>query len=66
VLVGFAPVWLDAGETAEVSVAGSLRPTQRWVDGGFRPAERPVRLEASSYAGDPAAVTVELTPVLVA
>ncbi len=62
VLVGFAPVWLDAGETAEVSVTGSLRPTQRWVDGAFRPAEQPVRLEAAAFAGDPAAVTVELAP----
>ena len=42
VLVGFAPVWLDAGETAEVSVTGSLRPTQRWVDGAL-PAGRAVR-----------------------
>ncbi|HET6531595.1 MAG TPA: glycoside hydrolase family 3 C-terminal domain-containing protein, partial [Actinoplanes sp.] len=37
VLLGFAPVALDAGESARVTVTGSVRPLLRWADGAFRP-----------------------------
>jgi beta-glucosidase len=57
VLVGFAPVALDAGESARVTVRGSVRPLQRWTDKGFEPASATATIEAAGYAGDPAAVT---------
>jgi hypothetical protein len=55
VLLGFAPVELAAGESARVTVPGSVRPLQRWTAGGFVPAAASAVIEASGYAGDPAA-----------
>jgi beta-glucosidase-like glycosyl hydrolase len=56
-LVGFSPVALDAGESARVTVTGSVRPLQRWTEKGFEPAAPTATIEAAGYAGDPAAVT---------
>jgi beta-glucosidase-like glycosyl hydrolase len=61
VLLGFAPVALAAGESARVTVHGSVRPLQRWTDDGFVPAAPTAVVEAAAYAGDPAAVTASLT-----
>jgi hypothetical protein len=61
VLVGFAPVALDAGTSAAVSLTGSIRPWQRWTPDGWVPAASSVVIEAAAYAGDPSAVTAELT-----
>jgi hypothetical protein len=60
VLLGFAPVAVPAGGSARVTVRGSVRPLMRWVDGGFVPAAATAEIEASGYAGDPAAVTATL------
>ncbi|GAA2642868.1 glycoside hydrolase family 3 protein [Paractinoplanes durhamensis] len=60
VLLGFAPVVLAAGETAEVTVTGSTRPFQRWTAAGFVPAADEVVVEAAAFAGDPAASTAPL------
>ncbi|HEY0260080.1 MAG TPA: glycoside hydrolase family 3 C-terminal domain-containing protein [Lacisediminihabitans sp.] len=61
VLVGFAPVRLDAGESRRVRVVASTRPLQRWTEAGFVPASLVAVIEASAFAGDPAAPTAELT-----
>lgn len=60
VLVGFAPVALDAGEARRVSITCSLRPLARWVDGRFVLPTEPATIEASAYSGDPAALTANL------
>lgn len=60
VLVGFAPVTLEAGETRTIAITGSTRPTNRWVGEGFSPAAPRVEIEAAAYAGDPDAVTAAL------
>jgi beta-glucosidase len=59
VLVGFAPVWLNAGETTTVQVKASTRPLQRWTDAGFILAAGSAHIEVGAYAGDPAAVQKE-------
>ncbi|MEV7692259.1 glycoside hydrolase family 3 C-terminal domain-containing protein [Microbacterium sp. NPDC089189] len=61
VLLGFLPVALEAGASARLEVTGSIRPLQRWTDGGFRLAASAVRVEAAAYSGDPSALAVELT-----
>ncbi|WP_284748246.1 glycoside hydrolase family 3 protein [Amycolatopsis sp. RTGN1] len=55
VLIGFAPVYLEPGQEAQVAITGSTRPLQRWVNGSFVFASSTVHLEASSFSGDPAA-----------
>lgn len=60
VLVGFAPVWLEAGETKTVTVEGSTRPTNRWIDDGFVPASPSVVIEAAAFSGDKEAATTTL------
>jgi len=60
VLLGFAPVWLEAGEAATVAVTGSTRPLQRWRPEGWQPAAGVVPVEASAFSGDPASVTASL------
>jgi beta-glucosidase len=60
VLVGFAPVELQPGTAERVTVRGSVRPLQRWTSSGFVPAAATAVIEASTYAGDPAAVAAEL------
>lgn len=62
VLLGFAPVSLDAGESRPVAVRLSTRPLATWsadADDLVAP-QGPVALEVSSFAGDPSALTVEL------
>lgn len=60
VLVGFAPLTLEAGKTRTVRLAGSTRPLQRWTDAGFAPAADSVRIEAAAYSGDHDAVSAGL------
>ncbi|KQM13946.1 hypothetical protein ASF83_14015 [Plantibacter sp. Leaf171] len=60
VLVGFAPVTLETGETRTIRLAGSTRPLQRWTDAGFAPAADSVRIEAAAYSGDHDAVSAGL------
>jgi hypothetical protein len=60
VLLGFAPVELDAGETAEIAVTGSTRPLQRWTPDGFIAAAPVVTLEAAAYSGDRTCATASL------
>jgi beta-glucosidase len=56
VLLGFKPVDLKARESKEVSVSASLRPLQRWVDGGFVLPIDEATIEVAAFAGDPDAV----------
>jgi beta-glucosidase len=54
-LLGFAPVRLAAGETADVTVDASLRPLGRW-DPGARQLRVPggrLRVEVAAFSGDP-------------
>jgi beta-glucosidase len=60
VLVGFAPVALDAGQSVTVDLTGSVRPWQRWTPAGWVPAAPSVVIEAAAYAGDPSAVSAPL------
>ncbi|QHC69370.1 family 3 glycosyl hydrolase [Rathayibacter sp. VKM Ac-2801] len=60
VLVGFEPVWLNAGQSEVVTVACSTRPTQRWTDAGFVPAALSVVIEAAAFSGDQNAATTSL------
>ncbi|MGL5851806.1 MAG: glycoside hydrolase family 3 protein [Phycicoccus sp.] len=60
VLLGFAPVRIDAGTEAAVLVRGSLRPVLRRVDGRFVPAADEIVVEAASFSGDPDAVTARI------
>jgi beta-glucosidase len=61
VLLGFTPVQLGPGESVTVEVRGSLRPLQKWVDGGFFSWAAPVAiLEAGAFSTDPNAAT---TPI---
>ena len=60
VLVGFAPVWLKAGETKTITIDGSIRPTNRWTDDGFVPAAPSVTIEAAAFSGDESAATATL------
>lgn len=61
VLLGFAPVTLDANSSATVTVTGSTRPLQRWTDKGFEPVQAVVGVEAAAFSGDPAALTASLS-----
>ncbi|MDQ0118375.1 beta-glucosidase-like glycosyl hydrolase [Pseudarthrobacter defluvii] len=60
VLIGFTPVHLEPGQTATVTLEGSLRPLQRWADGGFSWAAAEATLEAGAFSGDPNASTAAL------
>lgn len=60
VLIGFAPVTVAAGDRVSVTVTGSTRPLQRWVDGSWIPAASHVRVEAAAYSGDPDAPAATL------
>ena len=60
VLVGFEPIWVDPGETAQVRITGSIRPLQQWTTDGFVPAAPAVTVEAAAYSGDPDALTAPL------
>ncbi|WP_426518101.1 glycoside hydrolase family 3 C-terminal domain-containing protein [Diaminobutyricibacter sp. McL0618] len=56
VLLGFAPVVVKAGESAQVTVTGSTRPLMRWSAAGFVPAADEATIEAASFSGDPCAL----------
>ncbi|WP_052068056.1 glycoside hydrolase family 3 protein [Rhodococcoides fascians] len=60
VLLGFSPIWVQAGETSSVVVAASKKPMQRWTADGLVFASPQVTVEAAAYSGDPAAVTATL------
>ncbi|MDN4616355.1 glycoside hydrolase family 3 C-terminal domain-containing protein [Leifsonia sp. F6_8S_P_1B] len=60
VLLGFATVELEPGQTRTVEVGASTRPLQRWTGDGFVPAATHATLEAAAYAGDPDAATTAL------
>ncbi|MFI5896717.1 hypothetical protein ACIA5D_42125 [Actinoplanes sp. NPDC051513] len=53
VLLGFAPVSLDAGAAISLVVTGSTRPLQRWTDKGFEPVQAVVPVEAAAWSGVP-------------
>lgn len=59
-LIGFAPVQLEAGESAVVTINSSLRPLQQWLDGHFTGPSGYWQIEASSFAGDPLAITTTI------
>jgi beta-glucosidase len=56
VLLGFAPVDLEAGESKTASICASLRPLQRWREGKFSLETSEVTVEAAAFAGDPKAL----------
>ncbi|KAF5007762.1 hypothetical protein FDECE_5934 [Fusarium decemcellulare] len=56
VLLGFASVKLQSGESKEIIVKASLRPVQRWIDGQFELPIHEMDIEVASFAGDPQAV----------
>lgn len=53
VLLGFAPVMIEPGESATVTVRASTRPLQRWTRQGWEPAAAIAAIEASAFSGDP-------------
>ena len=59
-LVGFRSVHLDAGTSTRVIVDCSIRPVQRWAGDRFTLAFGDITIRAGSYAGDPAAVEMDL------
>jgi beta-glucosidase len=58
VLLGFKPVDLEAGQNAEVQIACSTRPLQKWQNGGFVPASGELEIELAAYSGDEEALKV--------
>jgi beta-glucosidase len=61
VLLGFACVGLEPGESRNVTVDASTRPLQRWKGNGFVPASDTARIEIAAHSGDPNALLVDLT-----
>jgi beta-glucosidase len=61
VLLGFAPVRLEAGESTRITVSGSTRPLQRWTSEGFVPASDKAQIEIAAHAGDSDALLLDLT-----
>jgi beta-glucosidase len=62
-LLGFAPVRVPAGGSADVIVTASLRPVGRW-DAGSRQLRVPgggLRVEVAAWSGDPARQETELS-----
>lgn len=60
VLLGFAPLQVEAGGAVDIDVTGSLRPLQRWTGDGFEWASTAVTIEAAAYSGDPDAATAQV------
>lgn len=58
VLLGFKPVDLKIGQSAEVQVVCSTRPLQRWQNGGFIPANGELEVELAAYSGDGEALKI--------
>jgi len=52
VLLGFKPVDVEAGQSAEVQVVCSTRPLQKWQNEGFIPATGELEIELAAYSGD--------------
>jgi beta-glucosidase len=61
-LVGFRSVRLESGTSARVIVDCSIRPVQRWAGDDFALAATDITVRAGSYAGDPGAVEMPLSP----
>ncbi|KAH7010485.1 beta-glucosidase-related glycosidase [Ilyonectria destructans] len=55
-LLGFAPVDLNEGESKEVEILASTRPLQRWIDGKFVLPHMEVVIEVAAFSGDPHAL----------
>lgn len=53
VLLGFQPIHLTAGQRALLRCRASIRPLQQWQSSQFVLTQRTVRIEMSSYSGDP-------------
>lgn len=60
VLLGFASVGLEPGESRNVTVDASTRPLQRWTSTGFVPASDTARIEIGAHSGDPDALLLDL------
>ncbi|NYJ08532.1 beta-glucosidase [Petropleomorpha daqingensis] len=62
VLLGFAPVRVPAGGSADVTVHASLRPLGRWDAGArqLRVPSGPLRVEVAAWSGDPERQETEL------
>jgi len=56
VLLGFAPVDLEVGESKTADISASLRPLQRWKEGKFVLETQEVTVEVAAFAGDPNAL----------
>ncbi|KAH7322994.1 glycoside hydrolase superfamily [Stachybotrys elegans] len=52
VLLGFAPVDLEAGEAKTVEIPASTRPLKRWDQGEWSLASESINVEIGAYAGD--------------
>lgn len=61
VLLGFAPLELEASSTGMVHIRASTRPVQRWSPSGWTPASLDITLEASAYSGDPDRASARLS-----
>jgi len=58
VLLGFKPLDLEAGQSAEVQVVCSTRPLQKWQDGGFVSASGELEIEWAAHSGDEEALKI--------
>ncbi|CAJ0551505.1 Ff.00g114350.m01.CDS01 [Fusarium sp. VM40] len=56
VLLGFASVCLEAGQSKRIFVEASLQPVKRWVDGKFHLLIDCLLVEVAAYAGDKQAI----------
>jgi hypothetical protein len=52
VLLGFAPVDVEAGQNANVTVEASLRPIQQWSSGTWSLRTKELGIEVARFAGD--------------
>ncbi|KAE8146611.1 glycoside hydrolase superfamily [Aspergillus avenaceus] len=52
VLLGFAPVDIQTGQTKTFEVSSSLRPLQQWNEGKYTIRTKEIQLEVASFAGD--------------
>ncbi|KAF4337209.1 beta-glucosidase [Fusarium beomiforme] len=56
VLLGFASIYLQAGESKRIFIDASLRPIERWVNGQFCLLVDSLEIEVAEYAGDKQAI----------
>ncbi|KAL2814585.1 glycoside hydrolase superfamily [Aspergillus granulosus] len=52
VLLGFAPVDVEAGQETRVNIEASLRPVQQWSSGTWSLRTRELGIEVARFAGD--------------